>query len=88
VTTREEAICVAELFYKQLSHRDFDPTQHASLEHVDGSQLFFRYAKILTWKEWFFVYTENHGYWVYKREDIVWIRNAELISKAIDIIEH
>lgn len=71
-----------------ITHADFNPAQIVEIEHQDGSVFRLRYALFMIWHEWYLIYSEHHGNWLYHKDDVVMIRQAELISKAPDILDY
>ncbi len=48
----------------------FSSETNVSIIHEEGTELFYRYAIVHKWKEWFLILTEHHGNHVYHEDDL------------------
>ena len=40
------------------------------LQHHDGSSLFYTFAFVVRWHDWYLIFTEHHGRHVYHVDDV------------------
>jgi len=75
----KEAKSLAELMDKSITCYDLIEDKHEriiAIQHFDGSYLEFHSAcyRELEGDEWFVVFTEHHGFHVYPKGDVQWVK--------------
>jgi len=64
----------ARLMDLGLTAYDFESNRRVAFRHQDDSYIDFTHAFYLEEDNWYFIYTEHHGFYVYHKEDIKLIR--------------
>lgn len=67
----DEAYLFAEAYDKKLKATDFDPSIYVFILHEEGSQFFYRSAFLKKWKDYIFVFTEHHKFYIYHKTDLI-----------------
>lgn len=60
-----------QLFEYGLTAYDFMYDSRVFIEHEDGTILDFNYAFYMEEEEWYYIFTEHHGAYVFYKEDLI-----------------
>lgn len=57
-----------------LTATDFQWQHRVYMEHDDGTVLDFNYAFLREEDDWYYIFTEHHGFFVFHKDDVVYYK--------------